>query len=301
MKGDFMRTKLWGIGLALALSGCGIVHKEMAYPGGAPGALVDQKTAYSTLDPKKKSLNASGDKPQFIKLPKHMEVYRAVVAVALISKIGEATIRDPDDANAFLAYLQAVKNDINNMAGHLKNLGPNTCGSFAEPTPCTDYEFLFESDVPAMEGHMLRLGVAALPQREAASLLENVSSGNPLGIATSVWSLGKKSVVAGHNAAAMRRSEREIFAAIMDKGEVPKTNLNVDSALDFIKENGTENFEITPQSVQPLFFVIRDVCRRLPVSSADYSHREDLCSDLEFKPNPNRYNMVPSATDKSPN
>jgi hypothetical protein len=253
-----------------------IINSDTNSSGGAVGYLVDHKTSYGSNGNKK------------------MQVYRAVVGLALIARVGEATLRDGRDVDAFMLYMTNVSDSINDLAGHI--YGANTCTDIRSTTACKDYEQLFETDLPRLEGDMVKLGVAALPRREGAKFLASVSSGNPLGIASSVWKLSSKVVVAGHSAASTARSEREIFAAIATKNGQSVGNVEAAiKALEVYKVDA--NFDLKKQDLEPLYFHIRNTCRNLAydlsgskkTAQETQNARETACKAIKFEPKDNRY------------
>ncbi|NBC35247.1 hypothetical protein GTZ99_01590 [Novosphingobium sp. FSY-8] len=265
----------------VTLSGCTLVKQDLRYPGGAVGSIVDDHTPYK----------ANGSK--------QMIVYRAIVGLMLMSKVAQATVVDGQEADAIVEYMSAVSKDINNLAGHLET---SACDGekVALAVTCTDYPMLFESDLPPLEGHMIRLGVAALPRKEGAKFLKSFTSQNPLDILSSAWRLGGKVVIAGHNAAASYRSEREILAVLtMPTGETPPAN--IEKALEQLAEPGRGSVALKPENVEPLYKLIRDVCLRMPLNiSTDTTSdaatvqdtRRKKCKAISYTPTKDRYPML---------
>lgn len=263
-----------------SLTGCQTLQKTIAsetrHSGGGAGYLLDENTPYK----------AYGNK--------QLQIYRAVVGLALIARVGDATLRDGKEVDAFVLYMKNVSDDINDLAGHV--YGQGSCTNIRETTKtCNDFEQLFESDLPQLENDMIRFGVASLPRREAAKFLESVSSGNPLGIASSVWKLGKKVVVAGHSAAATARSEREIFASIATKSG--QNVGSVEAAIIALKDLDPKSTIVLQRSdFEPLYLHIRDICMNLAYDLSDrkdaaqiQTDRQTACNNIKFEPNNKRY------------
>jgi hypothetical protein len=289
-----MKRVLAVITMATLLGGCSmtrLMRDDIQHVGGAPGAIADRTGYYPTAGSKK------------------LYVYRAVVTFALISKVGEVIIGDHQNADAFVQYQKAVADDINQLAGHIYPPESTSCASLSKV--CVNYPQLFESDVPKLEEHMLRLGLAALPRERATAFISAVSEGNVVSAGLAAWKLAKISLVAGHNAAAVRRSERELFAVLQCEDPVASIkdaysdsclgpNLLGDS--EFGLERRHQNVEKAarkiesmnaPAMFEPFYLIIRDTCRQLPRSVDQFRERESLCVKIAWKPIWDRYPAPP--------
>ncbi|HVQ10173.1 MAG TPA: hypothetical protein VMS43_17265 [Allosphingosinicella sp.] len=166
---------------------------------------------------------------------KRLQLLRLTMILALASRVGNATIRDGKEAEAFLSYLQNASNEVNYLAGHLygqRSNAPNDNGRYVrytctdlrtvvlpDPLPansesqqCDTFESVFESDLPQLEYKVVRLVMAALPREQAAQFASAVRSGS---VVTAAWRFLQLAAAAAdgmHRGTAVYRSAQEILA-----------------------------------------------------------------------------------------
>lgn len=217
-----MKFKTGTVVLAALLSqACTIPLKELRHSGGYPGHLMDRRL-----------FNASNSK--------QLQLLRLTMIVALASRVGNATIQDGKEADAFISYLQNASNEINYLAAHLydrdatgdndwvvcSQLAPSVRGT-AQPAgagqDCDTYAALFESDLPQLEYKVARLVLAALPREHAAQFARSARSGNLASAAWHFLRLAAASIDGLHRGAAVYRSSQEILAlAILSEAQAPE-------------------------------------------------------------------------------
>lgn len=282
------------------------IKADTQHVGGALGALADRHNVYPT----------AGSKKLFL--------YRSIAAYAIISKIGEVVIKDDVNADAFIRYQTAVAVDLNDLSGHI--YGPvaemNACQTLSS-ADCNNYPQLFETDIPKLEEHMLRLAIAALPREQGARFLSSVTSGNLLSVASSAWSLAKASLLAAHNGAAVRRAEREIFAILncdqpagINSIESAVTCLdNANAAGNAVKINARkdnvdkgDNVSLARENLdrldgasvfRPFYLLAKFSCWQLPLGGSPTDlderrrNRRVSCATIEWAPNWSSRYVIP--------
>lgn len=82
------------------IGACTLPRMELRHSGGYPGSVLDRHF-----------FNASGSK--------ELQLFRMTILVALASRVSVASIRDGQEAEAYIRYLQNATNEINYLAAHL--------------------------------------------------------------------------------------------------------------------------------------------------------------------------------------
>ena len=301
-------NKLAGCLAMLALlSGCAVPLNELRHSGGYPGKLMD-----------KRLFDASGSK--------QLQLLRSTIIIALASRVGLATVKDGKEADAFLDYIVSATREVNYLAAHIYDVKDSNGQVLTDrcttiPTAaqtCNAHAALFEADVPQMEYKIVRLVVAALPQRQAADFLKAASSGDMLSAAWKFLRLVSASLDGAHRGAAAYRSTQEILALALAndqdaagnskcKNNARPDSINtVEDAVSCLGLSPTNIFknpgEVTnwPKSVpanafDALFGMMRISCGLLPMdltldgtNKADgttiLTNRRNLCLSLKFQP-----------------
>lgn len=194
---------IWRKYVALAVStalvgGCTVPLKELRYPGGYLGYAADKHV-----------MNA--------KKSKELQLLRAVVLVALASRMANATVRDGKEADGYVDYLGGAVDEINYLAGDLKGDGKGkACNDLTETTDiCRSRNALFESDLPALEYKLFRLVLASLPQKQASDFVNAAKGGDIMGAGWKFLQLALVATDGLHRGAAALRSTQEILAQMV--------------------------------------------------------------------------------------
>ncbi|MBX3561667.1 MAG: hypothetical protein KF780_07610 [Sphingomonas sp.] len=206
---------------ALLAQACTIPLRELRHSGGYPGQLMDRRL-----------FDASNSK--------QLQLLRLTMIVALASRVGNATIQDGKEADAFISYLQNASSEINYLAAHLYDrdeTGDNEWNICSELAPsvrgadwpedadqnCDTYAALFESDLPQLEYKVARLVLAALPREHAAQFARSARSGNLASAAWHFLRLAAASIDGLHRGAAVYRSSQEVLAlTILSEAQAPE-------------------------------------------------------------------------------
>ena len=259
---------------SVALSGCTPVVRELRHSGGYPGYLMDQRF-----------FNASNSK--------QLQLLRAGIIVAMASRVGAEYVRDTQEAEAFLNYLEAASSEINFMAGHIYEIeGRKLCRDLVT-TDCDSHVALFESDMPLMEERILRLVVAALPQRRAARFLDSARSGDIMSAAWQALRLSLDSIDGARRGAAVQRSTLELRALLVQAqngcfNEVNDAITTVNRAAGCLnmpvdslpaREEVPMPLAVPRPAFDALFGMIRTSCGLLPVNSILDQDTEDEDED----------------------
>jgi hypothetical protein len=275
------------LGLACAgllLSGCqGAITKEVRYPGGYPGSLLDKRT-----------IDASKSKS--------VQVLRAAMIIAMASRMATATIKDGKDADAFVDYLAAAAQELNYSAANLygvSNTPSCAIGAQGAGSPCQAYFVNFEADVPLLEGRIVRLMVASLPEDRAKKFLEDVAKGDVIGAA---WS-GIRTLATSANglrhSAAVFRSNLELAAALNcattynQEQDTVQTAANTCFSLPADKIFSDKRITLTgivpKNAFESVMLIAQTSCARLPLNTdggaaAGLTRRNTQCDLILFKP-----------------
>ena len=219
-----MAKGAWRRGVAAAvalgmLSDCAAIRLDLRHSGGYAGHLMDRHF-----------VDASSSKK--------VQLLRAAMVIAIVSRMGVATVHDGREADAFVDYLTNATRELNTLAGHVYpvtrpgaaapdpsapaspsvpcgpgEIVPPSGGAAAPGRVCDDYTALFEADLPRLEYMIYRLVSAALPQREAAAFVRAATHGNVLMAALRALRLASSVADAGHRGAAAYRSAMEVLGA----------------------------------------------------------------------------------------
>ncbi len=273
------------VGVFLFLSGCQAIKADFTRSGGTVGYYADDLLPGAT---------------------KELQFYRATVAYALFSTLGARLASGPDQIFATLRYMVAVRHDLNNLGGHLwpsaatgsNPIGPCQTVRQDPAKVCAGYRATFEYDLPTLEGNLYKLAVSALPAQALTSVAKDLSTFNWIGVVRGLISSGGELVAGAHNLGAAWRSEREIFAELVDSKQTgtddgkPKPD-SVQAALeriatlddsagnrDFGKYANMKNRPNASPSgeIDALYWMVRQSCRRMLARLSD----DDALKNLLF-------------------
>jgi hypothetical protein len=282
----------------LLTSGCGAILRDIRYPGGYPGYLLDRH-----------SYNASSSK--------ELILLRATIILAMAARMGQATVRG-EDADAFASYLAASAREINYAAADLYPVNgasaalcnvqssPLTTGT--APTgktaagACKGYRVNFESQLPLIEARLIKTVVAALPTDKAREFLSDVRRGNVLGAAFKALATFKSIAAGLHYANGSFRSGLEIVAVAdgcetaQDKMTVADAvtclQLPVDSVFARTNTHTLSAAHVHPSAFDALMRISNGACTALPFLKEEGSGkglegvnaRVSVCSTIWFEP-----------------
>lgn len=292
---------------ACLTAGCSAVTKELRNDGGVGGAYLD-----------KRMFDASGSK--------QLQLLRATMIISMASRVGTATVRDGREADAFVDYLQNATEEVNVLAGHLYDVeGRQRCAGLGpEDGSCHTHAIAFEADLPLLEYKIVRLVLAALPQRQAASFARALGQGNVLSAAYKAIRLAASSLDGFHRGAAVYRSTLEVRALLVASGAgctplrlaadgepIDPERLSTKTAVQCLGlESGSlrnpADMPALPATVRkaafaPLYGIIRTSCGLLPINIAindelpvqggagapeqsALTRRQNNCRSLRFEP-----------------
>lgn len=282
-----MRLAIAGLmGASLMLGGCQTAFvKEVRYPGGYPGYLLDKRTIDSSQ-------------------AKSVQLLRAAMIVAMASRMATATIKDGKDADGFADYLAAATDEINYTAANIykvKPAGTEPCkvGDAESAEPCRAYYINFESDIPLLEARVVRLMLAALPENRAREFLKDVAKGDVIGAAWSAIRTVAESADGLRRSAAVFRSNLELAAVLQPCGQkfdqrtdtvskaagcfaLPEETLFSDKRVLLTQPVGENAFH-------SVMLIAQTACARLPLNSdgniTDKSkQRNEQCERVRFSP-----------------
>jgi hypothetical protein len=291
--------------VSLVSSGCAPILREVRYPGGYPGHMMDKRT-----------FDASANK--------RLQLLRGAMVLAIAARIGEASVR-AEDGDGFARLLGNATAELNHAAANLgmgtgrmctvgtSNAVPGAIVPLAPayipaapaapavapampvvppgPVPleaappvapdsgCEGYYVNFEADVARIEARVTRAMVAALPTDRAREFLNKLGTGDLL---SSAWSaLGAGADIAGafHRGAGVYRSGLEVVAAGMDGCDAKEATMTVLDAADCLeldrehlfdaKDATADRFlkEISPNAFHAIMRIVRTSCVALPLSN----------------------------------
>lgn len=285
----------------LMTSGCGAIMRDIRYPGGYPGYLLDRH-----------SYNASTSK--------ELILLRATIILAMAARMGQATVRG-EDANAFSQYLASSAREINYAAADLYSvessangpcevqLTPKPAPSTRPPLPsgqvikqksedCAAYRSNFESELPLLEAQLVKTVVAALPADKAREFLSAVVKGDIMGAAFKA--LGAfKTVAAGlHYANGSYRSGLEIVASqdarcaskFLNDGNrftvrTAETCLGLPTDSIFARTDKTEIQvnQVDPSAFHALMLIANSACTALPYLADSSKAGSDRLEGIEIR------------------
>lgn len=302
-----MKPLVWGTTcLSLILGGCGPIIKELRHPGGYPGSILDERL----IDGSKQ---------------KSAQLLRAAIIIAMASRMATATIRDGKDADAFTDYLAAATEELNYAASNIYNVAeepPCLVTSAVLNNHCRAYYVNFEADIPLLEGRIVRLMLAALPENRARAFLEDVTKGNVLGAAWSAIRAISDAAGGLRRSAAVFRSSLEIAAVLENckgdpprpsppeapvaptgsSGSLPKPPIDANMAVDraaacfqlstdqlFDKNKVTISRPVPEGALRAVLLLAETACARLPVNSEGdilekATQRNKVCQRIRFAP-----------------
>lgn len=210
-----------GAALAIAamLNGCAMIRtgvdRDLRYPGGVGGAIFDRYGPYAVAP------------------SKELQLFRAAVTLAVVSRIATANVTDGKEADALIEYEKAATREIDYAAIDLYEEGGEPCPAprnlavepkpsptpspspspSPSPTPKHDCRTaLFESDLPNIERSLINVAFAGLPKQDAVKVWKSARSGDALGAIWRAVQLTAHSLDGAHRAAAVHRSGVELFA-----------------------------------------------------------------------------------------
>lgn len=292
------------------LGGCNVILKEVRYPGGYPGHILDERT-----------FDASANK--------QLQLLRGAMVLAIAARVGEASVRG-EDGDGFARLLGNAAGEINHAAANLGMGNARTClvripSPTPTPTPtppvtpmqadaqCDGYYVNYEADVARIEARVTRAMIAALPTDRARAFLNKLAKGDVLSAA---WgALGATADMAGafHRGAGVYRAGMETVAAGMTtKCHSSKANLEKEmtvlDAADCLGLDRNSLFDsedapasdltdpVSPQAFNAVMRIVRTSCVALPLSNElnpsqlaqSRSVRRDTCALLVFDPQKRR-------------
>jgi hypothetical protein len=277
--------------LAVSVSGCTPVLKELRHSGGYPGYVMD-----------KRFFDASHSK--------QLQLLRAAMVVSMASAVAPEFISDRKDIETFISYLEATTDEINYLAGHIYPIEGKVLCTDLKTTNCDAHSLMFESDLPLLEDRIVRLVTAALPRDRAADFLAAAKGGDVLSAAWKALRLAASVAGGAHRAAAVHRSGLELRGLLVQYGgesscatQVPdplstvnEAALCMNQSLEYLRApNDTPLPRKVPiTAFQAVFGEVRKSCALLPITSDltteeetsanDKAARLKACRALAFKP-----------------
>lgn len=279
------------------LSACTYVRDDLYKPGGVVGVQLD-KHFFMAADDKKTQL------------------LRATMITALASRVAVGTLKDGEDADAFLKRLGAVNRELAFLAADLDGTTErkNCLNKDAIVTDCDIGDVLFESNLPQLEYKISKMVVAALPQKEAAAFVRAVAGGNVLGAAWKFLRLADASLDGAHRGAAAYRSSLEILSmpciaklggdSVGDRIKKIDQCLGLSDDKKIIKLQDVKDVEDV--RFYAFFDMIRTSCMLLQITQdpdrgvAPAIERRNLCSEIKWSPQVRFELSAPFSTDSSP-
>lgn len=297
--------------VGVVTSGCKTaVLREVRYPGGYPGYILDKRT-----------IDASENKP--------VQILRAAMIVAMISRMATSTIRDGKDADGFADYLAAASDEINYAASHIYG-GTDVIDCAIdgdEYDNCNASPINLEADIPLIEARITRLVLAALPENRVRKFLQDAAKGNVLGAAWNAVRAVAQSTDGLRRSAAVFRSNLELAAMINrcpvedekegalkerqkeepleerqkeDPQKPPEYNPKKDTVLAAAKCFNLDDKtlmsdhmikidkDINKNTYHSVFLIARTSCVRLPLNTDELvdsiERRKKLCERIRFVP-----------------
>lgn len=224
---------LFSIFLCIPLIGCTSIYREVRYPGGNTGHVFDERT-----------FDASHSK--------QVQLYRMSLLMALISRLGTATIRNGEDGDVFVEYLEATANEINYAAANIfaiDNKQPCHVAQNESNADCNGYYILFESELPLIEARIFRLTIAALPDDQIEDFVTDAASGNVISAAFKAANLALNTTEGLRRSAAVYRSGLEGLAANVVHDANTKSAASVtQQALQIQKQQHVQEAQKIPQA-----------------------------------------------------
>ena len=287
--------------VAILLSSCSPILREVRHPGGYPGYLLDQRTFDSSRS-------------------KKLQLFRSAMILAMAARMGTATIRDGKEADAFAEYLTAATDEINYAAANVYGVIPAGGSAYTAPCKvgisapsqagCVGYFALFESDVPMIEARITRAMLAALPEDRVRKFIGDVTKGNVLSAAWSAIKVAGETTGGLHRSAGVYRSGLESVAANVADGKCKGGSRSflediqtvrhaaecMGLSHDSLFENDSQidpddlNLAVKDDALRAMILLIQTSCARLPVvtdtlnTAAQISSRGAVCAKIIFSP-----------------
>ena len=245
---------------------------------------------------------------------KQLQLFRATMIISMASRVGNATVRDGREADAFVAYLRNATEEVNFLAAHVYDVdGKVRCREINDTVKgCDTHAALFESDLPQLEYKVVRLVLASLPQKQAASFARSVQGVNVLSSAYQALRLAATSLDGVHRGAAVYRSILEVEALMLasrglcasgtSSSDVNTVNQSV-ACLGLSNDTlaNPAGMPLLPKEVpsaafDTLFGIVRTSCGMMPVNldvdavnetnteAVAVLARQDACATLTFSP-----------------
>jgi hypothetical protein len=238
------------VGLLLTTGGCSTLKAGLAYDVHADGGLVGHYADKAFPAP-----------------TKALQLYRATVVFALLSRAGSVGLKDPTEIYAFSQYQRVVDVDLHVLKGHLAS-GVN-CDALADDGG--DCIQLFEADLPYLEEHMLRLAALALPGGRLKGVMDDLSGGAWLSAAGRFGGLVKALAAAGHGDAAVWRTNEELLA--LAQGCAASGPAAAHTCLEAAKAGRTFAPQVTDGVFRALYNIAQRACldlqARMPATAPD--------------------------------
>jgi hypothetical protein len=197
---------------ALGLSGCNTIKTEISSNGGLVGSIADRALPAPTKD---------------------MQLYRATLAFAIISRAGATSLRDPQEIKAFETYMYLVDDDLKILRKHIES-GVDCNALKPDTYYCVQ---MFEAALPKFEEHILKLAAIGLPSDDFKNVIDDVRGGNFSSAAGSIIKMAGSTARAAHGGASVYRSSQEVMTLVAECSP-PNAAPGVPSAFKCI--HGTE-------------------------------------------------------------
>jgi hypothetical protein len=176
---------------ALSLSGCNTIQSEISSNGGLVGSVADRALPAPTKD---------------------MQLYRATLAFAIISRAGATGLRDQEEIKAFETYMYLVDDDLKILRKHIDS-GVDCNALESKKYYCVQ---MFEAALPKFEEHLLKLAAIGLPSDDFKNVVDDVMGGNFYSAAGSIIKMAGSTARAAHGGASVYRSSQEVLALVAD-------------------------------------------------------------------------------------
>ena len=301
----------------LFVAACTPILKEVRYTGGYPGHVLDKRT----FD---------------VSRSKKLVLLRATIILAMAADMGRTTVSG-QDSDSFAKLLAGASQEINYAAADIYGTSTEACIASNPTTPpetdigCRGFQENFETNLPRIEGRIIKVMLAALPTDKARKFLDQVAKGNVMGAA---WSaVGAVAATGGgfHVAFARYRSGLETVAGALpqcrgggtfsaDESTVVDAaaclGLSEENLFENPRELGREDLKLAKVSRRAFFMLLRGVaadCVGLDFSGkgSDLAASQDIrakaCNSIGFEPTPrpfridaNRDIVAPVATGSAP-
>ncbi len=289
------------------LQGCTAITRDLRHPGGYPGYLLDKHTVDASQS-------------------KKLLLLRSTIIVAMAARMANGTIQNADEANSVAHYLSSAADEVNYAAADIYPIAGQAPCEVGAPTvtgSCNGYYVNFEAGIPLLEGRIVRLLFATLPQDRIKTFAGDVQKGNVIGGAWSALKLLFSGVKGLHYASGAYRSGEEAAAANLLAGACSagagrsEATMTVWDAVECLgKQHGGLGgadgrlsradlaVQVTPETLRAMLTIARTACYRLPLgfsnsqaSALESAHTERLaqCDKVAFAPR-----ARPGAAEPSP-